>query len=188
MVHVEFADGLSRKEYNECSEREARSSEDGVRCNMCGRCFIGLPLMAVYDDRNVAVEHFRGCPHCMTDEYLMDMYDGDGDIDLYDGVIDDGRTDRNGIPDGFRTVVNRAIKMDLVRRATAEDLWAGRCCSRCNTWVFKELDRTLGVDPDDPDDVPYPYYCPNCDENMMAFETYEYKVPRKGLKGLFKKG
>ena len=73
MVHTEFADRESAREYTECSEEEARASGEGVRCNNCGRCFIGLPLLAVYDDKNVAVEYFRGCPECLTDEYLMDL-------------------------------------------------------------------------------------------------------------------
>ena len=36
-----------------------------------------------------------------------------------------------------------------------------RNCRRCNTEVEVEKVKEIG----------YPYYCPNCDENMYEFET-----------------
>ena len=38
-----------------------------------------------------------------------------------------------------------------------------RYCNRCDTEVIYE--RKLN----------YPFYCPNCDENMFHFETYRRK-------------
>ena len=36
-----------------------------------------------------------------------------------------------------------------------------RVCFRCGTEVKKEKNKYID----------YPYYCPNCDENMYSFET-----------------
>lgn len=38
-----------------------------------------------------------------------------------------------------------------------------RVCRRCGTEVVKETEPTID----------YPYYCPECDENMYTFETVE---------------
>jgi NAD-dependent SIR2 family protein deacetylase len=38
-------------------------------------------------------------------------------------------------------------------------------CSKCGTEVKKETDKELRKE--------YPYYCPECDENLYSFETTE---------------
>ena len=43
-----------------------------------------------------------------------------------------------------------------------------RYCFRCGCQVKKETDKDLRKE--------YPYYCPNCDENMYTFETYKKEV------------
>jgi len=43
-----------------------------------------------------------------------------------------------------------------------------RCCNRCSENIEKETDKELSKE--------YPYYCPNCDENMYGFETYIKKL------------
>lgn len=40
-----------------------------------------------------------------------------------------------------------------------------KICKRCGTEVQKEKDAELAEE--------YPYYCPNCDENMYSFECKE---------------
>ncbi len=40
-------------------------------------------------------------------------------------------------------------------------LLAGMNCNRCGTELIKETE------------LDYPYYCPNCDENMYSFESNE---------------
>lgn len=58
-----------------------------VRCNKCGKVLASeddIPLLVEQEDGEVKLlevgkftkpggETFRGCPHCMTDGYLMDM-------------------------------------------------------------------------------------------------------------------
>lgn len=58
-----------------------------IRCNNCGKLFANdddIPLLVEWENGEVKLlevgkftkpggETFRGCPHCMTDEYLMDM-------------------------------------------------------------------------------------------------------------------
>ena len=68
----------------------------------------------------------------------------------------------NFIPAEFFCQVEMAIADGLITPASANELWCGgRRCFRCGTMVLRELE------------VPgYPYYCPNCDENMYSFETY----------------
>ena len=39
----------------------------------------------------------------------------------------------------------------------------GLYCFRCKTEVEVEADQTM--------EGKYPYYCPNCDENMYSFEV-----------------
>jgi len=41
-----------------------------------------------------------------------------------------------------------------------------RYCNRCGKQVKKETEKTKDN---------YPYYCPNCDENMFEFETHTKK-------------
>lgn len=62
-----------------------------TRCNNCERIFLtekDIPFLIGWENGKVKLyeagkmyksggEVFRGCPHCMTDEYLMDMDDGD---------------------------------------------------------------------------------------------------------------
>jgi predicted RNA-binding Zn-ribbon protein involved in translation (DUF1610 family) len=42
-------------------------------------------------------------------------------------------------------------------------VWVDRVCRRCGTQVVREDDTDLKNI--------YPYYCPECDENMFEFET-----------------
>ena len=58
-----------------------------IRCNNCGKIFANdddIPLLIGWENGKVELyevekmyksggEVFRGCPHCMTDGYLMDM-------------------------------------------------------------------------------------------------------------------
>lgn len=44
-----------------------------------------------------------------------------------------------------------------------------RYCGRCGTEVKEEICK----------DIDYPYYCPDCDENMYEFET----VTKEGQNG-----
>ena len=45
-----------------------------------------------------------------------------------------------------------------------------RLCNKCNSKV--EIEKELD----------YPYYCPNCDENMYEFETHLQEKKEKQLK------
>ena len=50
-----------------------------------------------------------------------------------------------------------------------------RVCTRCKTPVWEEHDEEITKE--------YPYYCPNCDENMFTFETeISDKVEKGSLK------
>lgn len=42
-------------------------------------------------------------------------------------------------------------------------------CRRCGTEVHRERERHLRKE--------YPYYCPDCDENMYSFECMEVQAP-----------
>lgn len=72
-MHVEFADGQSRVEFRTCTREEAVRDPEACYCHGCGQYYSRLSLLAEYDDEGNCVEHFRGCPECMTDEYLVDM-------------------------------------------------------------------------------------------------------------------
>lgn len=48
-----------------------------------------------------------------------------------------------------------------------------RVCTRCNTPVWEEHDKELKE---------YPYYCPDCDENMFTFETHIAEIDFKDNK------
>lgn len=64
-----------------------------VKCNMCGKVFKteeDIPLLIEWENGKVEQlipgkmdrsggEVFRGCPHCMTDGYLMDMEGSDNE-------------------------------------------------------------------------------------------------------------
>ena len=44
-----------------------------------------------------------------------------------------------------------------------------KICKRCGAPVLKETDLELSQE--------YPFYCPNCDENMFSFEVEEPSLP-----------
>lgn len=44
---------------------------------------------------------------------------------------------------------------------------ANKSCNRCGTIVFNEKFRTKDN---------YPFYCPNCDENMFSFEVSKIDI------------
>ena len=64
-----------------------------IGCNNCGKVFKaehGIPLLIQWENGETKLleagkmvkpggETFRGCPHCMTDGYLMDMEDADNE-------------------------------------------------------------------------------------------------------------
>lgn len=57
-----------------------------IRCNNCGKIFMNeedIPILIEWENGETKIlevgkftkpgdETFRGCPHCMTDMYLMD--------------------------------------------------------------------------------------------------------------------
>ena len=52
-----------------------------IRCNNCGKIFMNeediTDILEVGKFTKPGGETFRGCPHCMTDMYLMDMEDNE---------------------------------------------------------------------------------------------------------------
>ena len=58
---------------------EMRSDQGGegmIRCNWCMKTFTSEDDLAYMKDGD---ETYRGCPFCLTDEYLMDIEDEEGE-------------------------------------------------------------------------------------------------------------
>lgn len=83
--YVDYTDELSKEEYDESFadlDLYEDEDEDGVDectpvfCNNCGFEGVEDELVTLTDlsdnDNDHDIHYFKGCPHCLTDDYLTD--------------------------------------------------------------------------------------------------------------------
>lgn len=152
-----------------------------VRCNACGK-WIGKEQDLGYEKVNEpGIEY---CPNCKSVEALMNVDYGcnfdDTELEkLWEmlGEIPVGDNDEIveefvGFPEGTDKIeiwqwFDEKYSRGVVALLNPESV-ARKVCSRCGSDVLPEEDEELKKE--------YPYYCPECDENMYSFECKDKGV------------